>query len=332
MNKGRDMEEVVMGTMIEEQRMAQQTAPAPPAIDIAGLEVAYGAVKAVRNVSLRVRHGEIFGLLGPNGAGKTTTLSAIEGLVQPQAGRVQVLGYDVRTHAGEVKRRLGISLQTTSFFDMLKVWELVRFYAGLYDVTLNKAQVLDLLTRFELQEKANVQAEQLSGGQQQRLALVLAIANNPEIVILDEPTTGLDPQARRNVWESIRQIRAEGRTVLMTTHYMEEAQELCHRVAIIDRGEIIALDTPGGLINSLHADSLITVTMRLPEDQVRALPDVTAVRYEGDKLSVQTSNAQETVFGLQALAVEHRQLLTDLSIKQPDLEDVFITLTGRKIR
>ncbi len=303
-----------------------------PVIDITGLQVSYGDVRAVRNVTLQVGQEEIFGLLGPNGAGKTTTLAAIEGLVQPQAGRVRVLGRDVRTQAQEIKRHLGISLQTTAFFDSLKVWELVRFYAGLYNVMLSKAQVLDLLAGFELAEKAGVQAEQLSGGQQQRLALVLAIANNPEIVILDEPTTGLDPQARRNVWDSIRQIRARGCTVLLTTHYMEEAEELCHRVAIIDRGEIIALDTPGGLINSLHADSLITATVRLPEDQVRALPGVSAAHYEGDKLAVQTSDAQETVFGLQQLAVAQRQLLTDLSIRQPDLEDVFITLTGRKIR
>ncbi|HEX6606052.1 MAG TPA: ABC transporter ATP-binding protein, partial [Chloroflexia bacterium] len=291
----------------------QQPAPAgiatgQPVIDIEGLQVSYGAVQAVRNVSLQVRQGEIFGLLGPNGAGKTTTLAAIEGLVQPQAGRVIVLGRDIRTQAREIKRRLGISLQTTAFFDSLRVWELVRFYAGLYDVMLSKAQVLDLLAGFELAEKANARAEELSGGQQQRLALVLAIANDPEIVILDEPTTGLDPQARRHVWDSIRQIRARGCTVLLTTHYMEEAQELCHRVAIIDRGEIIALDTPGGLINNLHADSLITATVRLPEDRVRALPDVTGAHYEGDKLTVRTGNAQETVLGLQQLAVEQRQV------------------------
>ena len=310
----------------------QGAAGAPVVIRITGLDVAYGAVQAVRNVNLEIRQGEIFGLLGPNGAGKTTTLAAIEGLVQPRAGRVEVLGYDVRTHAQEVKRRLGVSLQTTAFFDSLKLWELVRFYAGLYETPLSKAQALALLTRFDLQEKAEVQAQQLSGGQQQRLALVLAIANDPQIVILDEPTTGLDPQARRNVWDSVHAIRAEGRTILLTTHYMEEAQELCHRVAIIDRGEIIALDTPGGLINGLHADSLITLTVRLPEDRVRALPGVTGAHYEGDKLSVQSRDTQATVLALQGLATEYQQLLTDLSIKQPDLEDVFITLTGRKIR
>jgi ABC-2 type transport system ATP-binding protein len=303
-----------------------------PAIEIEGLQVSYGDVKAVKNVSLKVRQGEIFGLLGPNGAGKTTTLSAIEGLVKPDSGRVSVLGYDAQRQTVMVKRLLGISLQTTAFFDNLKLWELVKLYASMYEVFLSKSQVIELLGRFELAEKANAQAQQLSGGQQQRVALALALANDPRIVILDEPTTGLDPQARRHVWDIIREIRAEGRTVLLTTHYMEEAQELCHHIGIIDRGELIALDTPGGLINGLDADTIITVTAQLPQEELLALPGVAGARYDGDKLTVKTSNAQETVFGLQKLAVEHRQLLTDLSVKQPDLEDVFIALTGRKMR
>lgn len=322
----------MMNTVTELSSSKIQLAPGQPVIEIEGLEVAYGAVKAVRGVSFQVKQGEIFGLLGPNGAGKTTTLSVIEGLVQPQAGRVTVMGYDALKQAGQVKKLIGLSLQTTDFFDMLKVWELVHFYASLYEVYLTRAQIMELLARFELDEKANVLAQQLSGGQQQRLALALAIANDPQIVILDEPTTGLDPQARRNVWDVIRQMRAEGRTVVLTTHYMEEAQELCHRIGIIDRGEIIALDTPGGLINSLHADSRITVTARLPEEKVRALPGVSEVRYEGEKLVVTSRDAQETMLSLQQLAVAEKQLLTDLSVKQPDLEDVFISMTGRKIR
>ena len=301
-------------------------------ISIEKLNVQFGEVKAVRDLSLDVMQGEIFGLLGPNGAGKTTTLSAIEGLVKPQSGQVCVMGLDVASHADTIKRALGISLQTTAFFDNLKVWELVRLYAGMYEVFLTKAEVIELLTRFELEEKANAQAQQLSGGQQQRLALALALANDPRIVILDEPTTGLDPQARRQVWDIIRQIRAEGRTVVLTTHYMEEAQELCHRIGIIDRGELIALDTPGGLINSLHADSVITATLNLPEEIVAALPGLTSLRREDNKLTIQSNAAQETVMALQKLAVEHGQAVTDLSVKQPDLEDVFIALTGRKIR
>jgi ABC-2 type transport system ATP-binding protein len=301
-------------------------------IDIEHLHVSYGKVKAVRDVSLQVRDGEIFGLLGPNGAGKTTVLSTIEGLVKPESGDVRVLGLDAVRQTNQVKRLLGLSLQTTAFFDNLKVWEIVRLYAGMYQVFVTRSQAVDLLARFELVEKANALAKELSGGQQQRLALALAIVTQPQIVILDEPTTGLDPQARRDIWDIIRQIRAEGRTVLLTTHYMEEAQELCHRVGIIDRGELIALDTPGGLINKLRADSTITATIRLPEEDVSVLPGVTSAFYERDRLTVRTSNAQETMLGLQALAVQHRQMLTDLSVKQPDLEDVFISLTGRKIQ
>ncbi len=303
-----------------------------PVIDIQRLSVSYGDVKAVRNISFQVRKGEIFGIVGPNGAGKTTTLSTIEGLIKPDSGQVTVLGRDIQRETDAIQRQLGISLQTTSFFDNLKLWELVQVYASMYEVFLSHAEITALLTRFDLAEKANVLSTQLSGGQQQRMALALAICNNPQIVILDEPTTGLDPQARRAVWDIVRELRAEGRTILLTTHYMEEAQELCHRVGIIDRGELIALDTPGGLINSLKADSVVSTGVRFPEDEVAALPGVTSVKWEGERLLVHTNNSYETMFGLQKLAVEHRQLLTDLTIKQPDLEDVFITLTGRNIR
>jgi ABC-2 type transport system ATP-binding protein len=301
-------------------------------ISIENLHVSYGDVQAVRDLSLQVKQGEIFGLVGPNGAGKTTTLSAIEGIVKPTQGTVTVLGYNVQKDPTEVKKRLGISLQSTSFFDDLKVWELIRLYAGLYEVYLSKTQIMDLLTRFELQDKANVLAEQMSGGQQQRLALALAIANGPQIVILDEPTTGLDPQARRAVWDIVRALRNEGHTVLLTTHYMEEAEQLCNRVGIIDDGQLIALDTPGGLINSLKADSLISATIAVPLADVLDLPAVTTARYDGDRLLIESSNAHASVMGLQRLAVAQEKLLTDLTIKQPDLEDVFIALTGKKIR
>ncbi len=322
---------------ITSQRIGAITAPAPrptaeSVIIIQDLRVSYGTVKAVQGISFQVKPGEIFGLVGPNGAGKTTTLSVIEGIVKPDSGTVFVLGYDVQKHPTEVKVRLGISLQSTSFFDNLKVWELIELYAGLYEVYLSREQIDELLCRFELQEKANVLASQLSGGQQQRLALALAIANNPQIVVLDEPTTGLDPQARRAVWDIIRNLRDEGRTLLLTTHYMEEAQELCNRVGIIDRGELIALNTPGGLINSLKAESVVTVTDQFPLSDVQELPAASSAHYEADRLVVHTTNVQETVLGLQKLAVEHRQLLSDLTIRQPDLEDVFIALTGRNIR
>jgi ABC-2 type transport system ATP-binding protein len=306
-------------------------APGEPIIDIEELSVSYRAVKAVRNISLQVKSGEIFGIVGPNGAGKTTTLSAIEGLVKTDQGTVTVIGLDVRKHADDVQRKLGISLQTTAFFDNLKLWELVRLYASMYEVFLSKSQIIAMLARFELAEKAQAFTNQLSGGQQQRVALVLAVCNDPQIVILDEPTTGLDPQARRAVWDIVRELRSEGRTVLLTTHYMEEAQELCSRIAIIDRGEVIALDTPGGLINSLKADNLVSTSVHFPEDEVKAIPGVTSVRWDGGRLLINSNDAQATTFGLQKLAVEHHQLLTDLTVKQPDLEDVFIALTGRKV-
>ncbi len=313
----------------------QQGTPAlatPVVIDIGDLHIAYGTVQAVRGLSLQVRRGEIFGLLGPNGAGKTSTLSAIEGLVKPQSGRVQVLGEDVWPHPERVQRYLGISLQTNAFFDNLKLWELVRLYSGLYKVFLTKTQILELLARFDLAEKANAQAQELSGGQQQRVALALAICNDPQIVILDEPTTGLDPQARRLVWEVIRQIRNEGRTILLTTHYMEEAQELCNRIGIIDQGQMLALDTPTGLINKLNAPTQITAAVRLPVEAVRALPGVIAAQVEENRIVIQSTNTEATVRGLQKLAVDQQQLLTDLSVRQPDLEDVFIAITGHKIR
>jgi ABC-2 type transport system ATP-binding protein len=322
--------------MVSTANYRQPTANNPQSLEavisVEELSVSYGEVKAVRSISFQVRRGEIFGIVGPNGAGKTTTLSTIEGLVRPDSGCVNVLGLDVQKQPEDVQRLLGISLQTTAFFDELKLWELVRLYAGMYEVFLSKADTIALLARFELADKANVLASQISGGQQQRMALALAICNNPQIVILDEPTTGLDPQARRAVWDIIRELRADGRTILLTTHYMEEAEQLCHRIGIIDRGELIALDTPGGLINSLKADNLISTSVHLPEDEVTVLPGVMAVRWDGGRLLINSNNAQETVYEMQKLAVDQHQLLTDLTVRQPDLEDVFIELTGRNIR
>jgi ABC-2 type transport system ATP-binding protein len=301
-------------------------------ISIEGLHVSYGDVHAVRGVSLEVGRGEIFGMLGPNGAGKTTTLSVIEGLVKPREGRVRVLGDDVTERPNAVKRALGVSLQSTAFFDNLALWELIVLYASFYEVYLSKKAVTDLLARFELADKADKSARELSGGQAQRVALALAIANDPKIVILDEPTTGLDPQARRHVWDIVREIRAEGRTVLLTTHYMEEAEELCHRLAIIDKGQVVAEGTPGGLVNALEATSTITVTLKVEEADVRGLPAVTEVRIEGARLVLRSRNTHATIVALQRVASDKDQILADLSIKAPSLEDVFLAKTGRKIR
>ena len=218
-------------------------------IEIQDLAVVYGAVRAVDGLSLSVLRGEIFGLLGPNGAGKTSTLAAIEGLRRPDSGSVRVAGYDISRGApADVKRLMGVQLQTSAMFSELHLTELLELYAALYQVFLRREQIALLLERFGLAQKAGARAEQLSGGQQQRLSLALAVVNDPRIVLLDEPTTGLDPQARRGVWALIRRMKAEGRTVLLTTHYMEEAQELSDRVGIVDSGKLVALDTPLELI------------------------------------------------------------------------------------
>jgi ABC-2 type transport system ATP-binding protein len=248
-----------------------------PIIEIVDLYVRFKDVQAVDGLTLSVMRGEIFGLLGPNGAGKTSTLACIEALRRPDAGSIRVAGQDIRTHATTIKQILGVQLQSSAMFAELKVAELIELYAAFYNIYLNKQQITQLLASFGLAEKASARAAQLSGGQQQRLALALAIVNNPEIVLLDEPTTGLDPQARRSVWAVIRRMRAERRTVLLTTHSMEEAQELCDRVGIIDTGKLVAIGTPQELIHR-HAPPLG------PEEAAR---------------------------------------------RQPNLEDVFLALTGR---
>jgi ABC-2 type transport system ATP-binding protein len=227
-----------------------------PIIEVQHLVVAYHNLRAVDGLSLTVLHGEIFGLLGPNGAGKSSTLATIEGLRRPDSGSVRIAGYDISGGAtAAVKQLLGVQLQTSAMFSELRLTELLELYAALYEVFPTRAQIIELLERFGLSQKANARAEQLSGGQQQRLALALAVINDPQIVLLDEPTTGLDPQARRGVWAIIRRMQAEGRTVLLTTHSMEEAQELCDRIGIVDSGKLIALGSPQELIRR-HAPPL----------------------------------------------------------------------------
>jgi len=220
-------------------------------VSIQDLHVSYGALKAVDGVSLDISEGECFGLLGPNGAGKTTTLSCLEGLKAPDSGSITVEGLNALKDGAKVKRMLGVQLQDTTLFPDLTCGELVELFASFYEVFLSKKQILEHLGRFELQEKVKAKAKELSGGQRQRLGLALAIAHDPRIVVLDEPTTGLDPQARRGIWDSIRQMQREGRTVILTTHYMEEAEVLCKRIGIIDHGKILALDTPHALTSSM---------------------------------------------------------------------------------
>jgi ABC-2 type transport system ATP-binding protein len=307
-----------------------------PAIQIEDLYVQYGSLVAVKGVSFDVRAGECFGLLGPNGAGKTSTLSVIEGLRQPTRGRATVAGHDMRREATQAKRVIGVQLQSSQYFPDLTTIELVQLTASFYHLFPSRKQALEQLERWGLGEKGGAKVGELSGGQQQRLSLVLALVNDPQIVLLDEPTTGLDPQARRSIWQQIRQLKAEGRTVILTTHYIEEAEMLCQRVGIIDHGALIALDTPEALIARLGAASTLTATiLELTPEQVaeaRALPGAAAASYEDGRLEIQTTQPIEALVALQQLTIDAGQPIRDVTIRQPNLEDVFISLTGHAIR
>ena len=229
--------------------------PAAPglALRVEELHVSYGPKRAVDGVSLDITEGEIFGLLGPNGAGKTSTLSAIEGLVRPDSGSIRIGEVDARVSPAAAKARMGVQLQSTSFQSDLTIREIVRLYAGLYGVPLSRSEIDDLLDDIHLAEEASKRFSQLSGGQQKRVSLLIATIHSPPLVLLDEPTAGLDPQARRQLWDRIERLRDSGRSILLTTHSMEEAQAVCHRVAIIDHGRLLTVDTPAGLIEK-HKD------------------------------------------------------------------------------
>jgi ABC-2 type transport system ATP-binding protein len=219
-------------------------------LQVEGLNVYYGAFQAVRNVSFNVRPGEIFGLLGPNGAGKTSTLSAVEGLLKPQSGTIRVAGYSTREQPLYARASMGVQLQATSFQPELTISEIIRLYAGIYGVSLSKERIDAILSNIKLQDAANKRYGQLSGGQQQRVSLLIATIHEPRLLLMDEPTTGLDPQSRRQLWERIEAMREKGHGILLTTHSMEEAESVCDRIAIIDHGTIIAIDTPQALIDS----------------------------------------------------------------------------------
>lgn len=231
-------------------------------LQVTDLNVSYGAIKAVRNVSFYVKAGEIFGLLGPNGAGKTSTLSAVEGLLKPQSGTIMVAGYDAKEKPLYARAQMGVQLQSTSFQPELTLIEIIELYAGIYGVDLAKDKISQLLSEIKLGESANRKYKQLSGGQQQRVSLVIATIHDPKLVLLDEPTTGLDPQSRRQLWDRIEAIRNRGHAVLLTTHSMEEAESVCDRIAIIDHGSVIATDTPQALIDKYRNDPEVIAASR----------------------------------------------------------------------
>ncbi len=307
--------------------------PGEPVIDIKGLVKRYESLTAVHGLDLSVAQGEIFGILGPNGAGKTTTLEMIEGLRTPDEGTIRVAGYDAIAESETVRRLIGVQLQTTALFDYLSSAELIELFGGLYSLDVPASHIDKLLGMVGLEEKRNARVNEMSGGQRQRLSIVLALVNDPVIAFLDEPTTGLDPAARRELWNTIRTIRDAGTTVVLTTHYMEEAEVLCDRVAVMDRGRLIACDTPDGLIRSLGMAAKVRAhftTGTLPTEELLALPGVTGNFSDGDELELQTTNVQQTLVTLLDLAARHNVTFSDLSSTQASLEDVFLSLTGRQ--
>jgi ABC-2 type transport system ATP-binding protein len=300
------------------------------AIDVHDLRKRYGAVRAVDGISFQVARGEVFGMLGPNGAGKTTTVEILEGLRPADGGRVTVLGYDVARQTRAVKERIGVQLQQPTLLPRLTVAELLHLFSSFYK---RSRPVDELVGIVGLEESRNRLAGQLSGGQAQRLSVALALVNQPEIVFLDEPTTGLDPQARANLWDLIETIRAEGTTVLLTTHYMEEAERLCDRVAIVDHGRIVALDAPRRLIDANFSETAIIVRMRAaPVSELERLPGVSRVQTDEDEVTLYSGDVPATMAALLAFAQRRGQPLENLYVRGATLEDVFLQLTGRRLR
>ncbi|MBL9188296.1 MAG: ABC transporter ATP-binding protein [Opitutaceae bacterium] len=290
------------------------------------LHKAYGGVAAVRGVSFTIEPGEIFGLLGPNGAGKTTTVECLVGLREPDAGEIEVCGLDARRHSRAVKQKIGVALQTTSLQDKITPREALRLFGSFYE---GRVAAADLLERFALGEKADAPLDTLSGGQRQRLALALAFVNRPQLVFLDEPTTGLDPQARRELHAAIARMRDDGYTVLFTTHYLDEAEHLCDRVAIIDRGRIVASGPPRELIAQSSTTQAVTLVTRPPlaAEKIAALPGVRAVETKGAEARFQTADATATLAALTRLLAETRTDVVELHVRKASLEDVFLKLT-----
>jgi ABC-2 type transport system ATP-binding protein len=309
------------------------------AIHVHDLVKTYAArppVQAVRGLNLQVPVGCCFGLLGPNGAGKTTTLEIIEGLLEPTSGQVEVLGMNWHRDEATLRRRIGISLQETRLADKLTLRETVTLFRSFYPSGLTPEQAI---RRVSLDEKANAFVDKLSGGQKQRLAVACALVGDPELLFLDEPTTGLDPQSRRQLWDVIRDVKDRGRTVVLTTHYMDEAERLCDLIAIVDHGQVIALGSPSELIARLGGEHIIDVTFAPPANtlQVEQLPGVQAVRTEAGpsdagRLSLTVTQPHTTLPALLQYAQQQNLKLTALSTRTATLEDVFVTLTGRHLR
>ena len=302
-------------------------------IRVEGLVKRFGSLTAVDQISFTVQRGEIFGILGPNGAGKTTTLEIIEGLQLPTEGQVTVLGLDIRRHPTQIKEKIGVQLQSSAYFDYLSLKEVLALLGTFYQ---KRTPPATLLERVGLLDKANSYVKQLSGGQKQRFTVAASLVNDPELVILDEPTTGLDPQSRRNIWGLIREMHQRDVTVVLTTHYMEEAQALCDRIAIMDRGRLITVDSPKNLINQLDATYTVKVVMANPltEAQVASLNGGAELvqAQEGNAYLLRLKNSPAALSSVLDELVRSDINLERLEVTPVTLEDVFLELTGNDLR
>jgi len=302
-----------------------------PVLQVENLTKRYGDVEAVRGISFQVSEGEVFGLLGPNGAGKTSTIEILEGLRTPDGGTLSVCGYDPRTQAGELKHEIGAALQSTSLPDKIRVTEAIRLFASFYK---RRRDPDELLKRFGLEEKRNAFYNQLSGGQKQRLALAIALVNDPKVIFLDEPTAGLDPQVRREIYDVIGELRSGNKTIVLTTHYIEEAERLCDRVAIVDHGKVIAQGSPRELKQSSADKTRIEVRLAREEshETLGTLEGVTDCRSLNGAYVLHCQRPPQAIVSLVKHLESQGNELVSLEIATPSLEDVFIELTGRRLR
>jgi len=301
------------------------------AVSVLNLRKHYGEVAAVDGVSFQIKRGEIFGLLGPNGAGKTTTVELIEGLRKPDGGEIRVLGVNPQDGLGTIQEIIGVQLQQTTLYERIRVNEVIDLFGSYYPHHLPTSEILETVS---LQEKEGTFVQDLSGGQRQRLALGLALVNDPQILLLDEPTTGLDPQARRNLWEVIETTRGKGKTVLLTTHYMEEAERLCDRVGIIDHGRLIALGSPRELIEGQELNAAVELSFPdgIEKSFLESLPGVNLVTQDGDRFLLYTTSPHKVLLKLVRLYDQGELRFENISVRRATLEDLFLELTGRRLR
>lgn len=298
----------------------------PPKVIVQDLRKRYGLVEAVRGISFEIADGEIFGLIGPNGAGKTTTIECVLGLSEPDEGRIEVCGIDARQHPREVRQKIGAALQTTALQDRITPREALALFGGFYR---HRAQPEVLLDRFSLASQADVGVDTLSGGQRQRLALALAFVNNPELVFLDEPTAGLDAQSRRELHDEILRMRDDGHTVLLTTHYLDEAELLCDRIAIVDRGRVVAAGTPRELVAQSNRRQTIVfrATATVPHETLAAIPGVDRVIVDASGGTLHTTTPGATLAALAVMFEARGVAIEELHMQKASLEDVFVDLT-----